>query len=91
MNPSPVVALNRAVARARARGPEPGLAEMQLLLGCRQLGTYVPLHVARGELLHELGRQEEAAGAYRRALELSSSEPLRRHLARRLEEVAASR
>ena len=59
----PVVALNRAVAVAMARGPEAGLALMDELAG--ELGDYHLLHSARADLLRRLGRRDEATVAYR--------------------------
>jgi RNA polymerase sigma-70 factor (ECF subfamily) len=80
---SPVVELNRAVAVAMAEGPESGLALMQGL----PLDEYHLYHAARADLLRRLERLDEAATAYRRALELADSEPERRFLAGRLEEI----
>ena len=80
---SPVVELNRAVAIAEADGPEAGLAIADAL----PLDGYRYLHSTRGELLRRLGRLPEAGDAYRRALELSPTEPERRLLERRLAEV----
>jgi RNA polymerase sigma-70 factor, ECF subfamily len=82
--PSPVVVLNRAVAVAMADGPEQGLELMDGL----PLDQYHLFHAARAELLRRLGRPDEAAEAYRRALALVEREPERRHLERRLAEVA---
>jgi RNA polymerase sigma-70 factor (ECF subfamily) len=82
--PSPVVELNRAVAVAMAEGPERGLQLMERL----PLEQYHLFHAARGELLRRLDQRDEAAAAYRRALELAEREPERRHLERRLAEVA---
>jgi RNA polymerase sigma-70 factor (ECF subfamily) len=82
--PSPVVELNRAVAVAMADGPERGLELMDGL----PLDRYHLFHAARGELLRRLDRSEEAADAFRRALALVEREPERRHLERRLAEVA---
>jgi RNA polymerase sigma-70 factor (ECF subfamily) len=88
--PSPVVTLNRSVAVARADGPEAGLQLLEALE--RQAGAsidaYQPYHAARADLLRQLGRADEAAAAYRRALELTTGEPERRHLAQRLAELA---
>ena len=81
---SPVVALNRAVAVAMSEGYERGLE----LMGGLPLDGYHLYHSARADLLRRLGRQEEAAAAYRRALELTASEPERRFLSRRLAEVS---
>jgi RNA polymerase sigma-70 factor, ECF subfamily len=77
---SPVVELNRAVARAEADGPECGLA----LIDAVELDSYHYLHAARAELLRRLGRIEEARQAYERALELVRAEPERSFLHRRL-------
>jgi RNA polymerase sigma-70 factor (ECF subfamily) len=81
---SPVVTLNRAVAVAMADGYEHGL---QLMDGL-PLDGYHLYHAARADLLRRLERHVEAATAYRRALELTASEPERRFLARRLAEVS---
>jgi RNA polymerase sigma-70 factor (ECF subfamily) len=71
-NPSPVVALNRAVAVAMAEGPESGLALMERI----DLPGYHLLHAARADLLRRLKRHTEAAAAYRAALapEMNSSD-----------------
>jgi RNA polymerase sigma-70 factor (ECF subfamily) len=84
--PSPVVRVNRAVALGRARGPEAGLALLAALEGedARRLADYQPYHAARADLLRRAGRREEAAVAYRTALELCRGEPERRFLAGRL-------
>jgi RNA polymerase sigma-70 factor (ECF subfamily) len=85
--PSAVVELNRAVAVAMARGPEHGLALMDTL----PLDDYHLFHAARADLLRRLERRDEAGAAYRRALELTNSEPERQFLAGRLEELGAAR
>jgi RNA polymerase sigma-70 factor (ECF subfamily) len=85
LQPSPVVELNRAVAVAMADGPERGLAIMDGL--ARDLQGYHLLHAARADLLRRLGKLEEAAGAYRQALGLTSNEIERVYLRRRLAEV----
>jgi len=87
LTPSPVVALNRAVAVAMRDGPEAGLALLDGLADDEKLRTHHPYPAARGELLHRLGRLPEAAAAYRRALDLAGTEPERAHLRRRLHEV----
>jgi RNA polymerase sigma-70 factor (ECF subfamily) len=81
LNPSPVVELNRAVAVAMADGSEHGL---ELLDGLTGLEQYHLWHSTRAELLHRLGREEEAACAYARALELAPSETERTFLRARL-------
>ncbi len=87
--PSPVVALNRAVAVAMRDGPAAGLALLEALDDERALRGHHLLPAARADLLRRLGRYPEAADAYRRALELAGSGPERRFLARRLAEVSA--
>jgi RNA polymerase sigma-70 factor (ECF subfamily) len=86
--PSPVVALNRAVAVALAFGPERGLALVDELGAQGELADYHLWHSARAELLARLGRRSEAADGFRRALDLATNEVDRRHLARRLEQLA---
>jgi RNA polymerase sigma-70 factor, ECF subfamily len=83
--PSPVVELNRAVAVAMADGPERGL---DLVDGISGLDEYHLLHATRADLLRRSGRREEAAAAYRRALELATNPVERSFLERRLEEVS---
>jgi len=83
--PSPVVALNRAVAVAMADGPAAGLA----LVDALDLPDYPLLPAVRADLLRRLGRFDEAARAYRRALELAATTAERRHLERRLAEVSS--
>jgi RNA polymerase sigma-70 factor, ECF subfamily len=70
-SPTPVVALNRAVAVAMADGPERGLELIDDLAG--SLDSYHLFHAARADLLRRLGRNEEALNAYRRALGLVTS------------------
>jgi RNA polymerase sigma-70 factor (ECF subfamily) len=82
--PSPVVALNRAVALAEVDGPEAALAELDELGRDGRLAGYHYLPAARGALLRRLGRRAEAADAYRAALELATNEAERDFLARRL-------
>jgi RNA polymerase sigma-70 factor (ECF subfamily) len=80
---SAVVELNRAAAVAEADGPEAGLAIADAL----DLDDYQYLHSTRGELLRRLGRDTEAAAAFRHALELASDDAERRFLQRRLAEL----
>jgi RNA polymerase sigma-70 factor (ECF subfamily) len=77
--PTPVVALNRAVAAAQLGPPEAGLAELDRL----DLTGYQPYWVARAELLVRAGRAAEAVDSFRRALELTEDDSERAHLARR--------
>ncbi|WP_243707875.1 DUF6596 domain-containing protein [Micromonospora sp. KC606] len=82
--PTPVVALNRAVAVAELHGPP---AALDLLDGL-DLQAYQPFHVVRAELLARGGRRAEALAAYAAALALTRSEVEREHLTRRRTEVA---
>jgi RNA polymerase sigma-70 factor (ECF subfamily) len=79
--PSPLVALNRAVAVAMVDGPAAGLALLDELPG---LDAYHLLHATRADLLRQLERPSEAATAYRRALDLVGNDPERTFLTRRL-------
>jgi RNA polymerase sigma-70 factor (ECF subfamily) len=88
VHPSPVVALNRAVAVAMSGGLDRGLALVDELDRLGELAEYHLLPVARAELLRRLGRHAEAAESYRRALALVSNEAERRHLEKRLRETA---
>ena len=91
LNPSPVVALNRAVAVAMAYGLEKGLAMMDQLGESGELEGYYLYHSARAELLRRLQRNREAEAAYRRALGLTGNETEQAYLRRRLAAVAVSR
>ena len=88
--PSPVVELNRAVAVAMADGPAAGLALVARIESSGALADYHLLPATRADLLRRLDRGDEAADAYRRALDLAGSESMRRYLTRRLAEVLAS-
>jgi RNA polymerase sigma-70 factor (ECF subfamily) len=85
--PSPVVALNRAVAVAMRDGPAAGLELLDTLAADERLRGYHLLPAARADLMRRLGRRAEAAAAYREALTLVGNEPERAYLARRLAEV----
>jgi RNA polymerase sigma-70 factor (ECF subfamily) len=84
--PSPVVALNRAVAVAFSRGLAAGLALIEALRA--ELDGFQPFHAARADLLRRLGRPADAAAAYRRAIAMTSNDVERRYLQRRLDEIA---
>jgi RNA polymerase sigma-70 factor (ECF subfamily) len=89
MTPSAVVALNRAVAVSMAEGEEAGLALMDQLDRDGALAGYHLLPAARADLLRRLGRTEEAAAAYRQALQLGTSDAERRFLEGRLRDATA--
>ncbi|GAA4949861.1 sigma-70 family RNA polymerase sigma factor [Streptomonospora halophila] len=74
VRPSPVVALNRAVAVSRARGPEAGLALVEELADVPALRDYHLLPSVRADLLHALGRTEEAGAEFARAASLTANE-----------------
>jgi RNA polymerase sigma-70 factor, ECF subfamily len=86
--PSPVVELNRAVAVAMSDGAAAGLALVDELAATGALRDYHLLPATRADLLRRLGRTTEAAGAYREALGLVTTDTERRYLARRLAETS---
>src|SRR5687768_5356946 len=75
MDPSPVVALNRAVAVAMRDGPAAGLAVVDGILKGGELAGYHLAHAARAHLCRRLGRSAEARASYERALALARQEP----------------
>jgi RNA polymerase sigma-70 factor, ECF subfamily len=84
VSPSPVVALNRAVAVSELDGPEVALAEVDRL----PLESYHAWHATRAELLRRLGRSEESAAAYDSAIGLTDNEAERAYLSRRRGQLA---
>jgi RNA polymerase sigma-70 factor (ECF subfamily) len=88
MDPSPVIALNRAVATGKVFGPEAALAAIDILGKDAKLKDYYLLPAVRAHLLVDLGRREEAAICYRTALEQRCSAPERRFLERKLAELS---
>ncbi|MGH9297875.1 MAG: RNA polymerase sigma factor [Acidimicrobiales bacterium] len=85
--PSPVVELNRAVARGMASGPEAGLVALGALAGEPQLAGYGYLPAARAGFLRHLGRSAEARASYEEALSLTENEVERRFLMERIGET----
>jgi RNA polymerase sigma-70 factor (ECF subfamily) len=83
--PTPVVELNLAVAVAMADGPGAGLPLVERLAG--ELESYQHFHSAKADLLRRLGRRDEAARSYRRALDLATNPVDRRFLERRLGDI----
>lgn len=73
LQPTPVVALNRAVAIAMRDGPIMGLGLLGNLAGQDQLKQYLPFHAARADLLKRAGQTEEAKKAYRAALAIAEN------------------
>jgi RNA polymerase sigma-70 factor (ECF subfamily) len=90
LHPSPIVMLNHGVAVAMADGPEAGLRLLDQLVARRLLPGYHLLPAARADLLRRLGRDAEAAAAYREALSLVGNEAERRFLERRLAALPVS-
>jgi RNA polymerase sigma-70 factor (ECF subfamily) len=77
--PTPVVAMNRAIALAEVEGPEPALEALDSL----PLENYYLLHATRADLLGRLGREDDAARAYERAITLTSNTAEQRLLKQR--------
>jgi RNA polymerase sigma-70 factor (ECF subfamily) len=84
MVPSPVIALNRAVAVAMAHGPAARLELVEQLEHSGALSDYHLLPATRADLLRRFGESEQAELAYRRALELAPTDAERRYLAKRM-------
>src|SRR5262249_28154159 len=87
VNPSPVVALNRAVALGKVHGSAKALSVVEELEKNSKLQDYYLLAAVRGHLLQELGRRDEATACYRAALQKRCSEPERRFLIKKLAEA----
>jgi RNA polymerase sigma-70 factor (ECF subfamily) len=87
VSPSPVVALNHAVAVAMSAGIETGLHQIDLLGQSEPLDQYYLFHAARADLLRRLHRNDEAAKAYRLAASLATNRIERNFLDRRLREL----
>jgi RNA polymerase sigma-70 factor, ECF subfamily len=83
LDPSPVVALHRAVAVAETSGPEAALAIVDAL----DLDAYYLLHAVRGDLLARLGRGREAAAAYASAIDRTGNKAEQDHVRRRIDEL----
>jgi RNA polymerase sigma-70 factor (ECF subfamily) len=90
IEPSPVIALNRAVALAMRDGASAGLALVEELMRLPELAHYAPAHAARADLCRRADRYDEARDAYRRALELSEQGPAKRYFQRQLDRLPAS-
>jgi RNA polymerase sigma-70 factor, ECF subfamily len=90
IDPSPVVALNRAVALGMRDGPESGLAAIEAVLESGALERYPLLHAARADMQRRLGRDDAARQSYASALALTHQPAERRFLERRLAQLSAS-
>ncbi|HXJ54933.1 MAG TPA: RNA polymerase sigma factor [Burkholderiales bacterium] len=87
LDPSPIVALNRAVALAMRDGPAAGLALVEDILRKGELKEYHLAHAARADLCRRLGRNADARASYERALSLARQGPEQRFLAKRIAEL----
>jgi RNA polymerase sigma-70 factor (ECF subfamily) len=88
LDPSPVVALNRAIAVAELDGPQVALAQVDALAA--PLAGYHAFHATRADLLRRLGRSAEAREAYDRAIELSGNSAEMAYLTRRRDQLASA-
>jgi RNA polymerase sigma-70 factor (ECF subfamily) len=86
MTPSPVVTLNRAVAVAKVRGPAAALAMIEPLGA--QLSGYFHFFGAKGGLLMQLGRADEARIAFDRAIALANTTAEAAHIRMHLDRLA---
>lgn len=88
-NASPVIALNHAVAVAMGSGLAEGLHQIEFVGASGKLDHYYLFHAAQADILRRMGRKEESAAAYGKALELTSNRVEEEYLRRRLREVSA--
>ena len=87
LDPSPVIALNRAVALAMRDGPAAALKIIEEILAEGELADYHLAHAARADLCRRLGRKADARSSYEHALSLARQAPERRFLAQRIAEL----
>ena len=87
LEPSPVIALNRAVAVAMRDGPLAGVDLIDAILAAGELSGYHLAHAARADLCRRAGRTQDARSSYERALSLTTQETERRFLEGRLAEL----
>jgi RNA polymerase sigma-70 factor, ECF subfamily len=87
---SPVVILNRAVARAEVDGPRAALADLSILEADKRLASYQPYWAARGHLLMRAGDSSAAIEALTVAIGLSTDEAVKGYLKARLATLLAS-
>ena len=88
LRPSPVVALNRAIAVAQSQGAERGLEEIHAIAGVERMEGYPFYHAALGELEHRCNRQARAREHFRAALTRARNSMERRFLQQRLDACA---
>jgi RNA polymerase sigma-70 factor (ECF subfamily) len=87
---TPVIELNRAVARSFAVSPQEGLSLLDGLRHAGALDEYAPFHLARADVLRRLGRADQARASYRRALRVARNEQVRRFIERRLQDSSSN-
>jgi len=87
--PTPVVEANRAVAVAMAEGAAAGLVILDALMANPTMARWPQLHIARADLLRQLDRQQDAADAYRLALQLEPPAAERAFIGRRRSELSS--
>jgi RNA polymerase sigma-70 factor, ECF subfamily len=85
LDPSPIIALNRAIAVAELDGPEVALAAVDRLEG--KLAGYHAYHATRADLLRRLGRSQESRAAYGKAIELAGNTAEIAYLTRRRDQL----
>ena len=90
IRPSPVVALNRAIAIAQRHGPERGLEEIRAIANSDRLASYPFYHAALGEFELRAGRADAARDHFRAALSLARSPMERTFLSHRLAACTAA-
>jgi RNA polymerase sigma-70 factor (ECF subfamily) len=88
IRPSPVVALNRAIAVAQSEGAERGLEEIHAIVGVERIEGYPFYHAALGELEHRCNREAVARGHFQAALARARNPMERRFLQQRLDSCA---
>jgi RNA polymerase sigma-70 factor (ECF subfamily) len=89
LKPTPIVALNRAIAAGKAQGPEKGLAELKDIPDLSILKDYPFYPAAQGEFHRLAGRLEDARGCFERALALARNPSEARFLQRKLKACVA--
>jgi RNA polymerase sigma-70 factor (ECF subfamily) len=90
LEPTPVVALNRAVALGQRDGPAAGFAAVEAVMASAALANHAPAHAARAEFLHRLGRHAEARLALKQAMAHTSQPAERRLFERKLRAIGPS-
>lgn len=90
LQPSPIVALNAAVALSFACSAEAGLTAVAELTASGELEQYQPYHVARADMLSRAGRPADAADAYGSAIALTDNAAEKQHLKERLAALGAA-